>query len=170
MTQPTYHSRRNTFEVHVSRLRMLGMVFLAALMTAGSAWATQSSSIKAFVAGWVGLFLFGAAFLFTVWQIGRMEPVLVIDAAGIDYRTLGIGVVPWDEVADVGIGEIRGQKFLCITLLDETPYAARISWYRRQLARANAAMGFPLLTITMKGMNRTLDDVLQAIATYRSAT
>jgi hypothetical protein len=178
MTQAAYPTSSRgyseAFEVHVSKLRMIGMVFLAALMTAGAIWCTGQPSIKAQLAGWAGSFFFGLGFLYLLWNVGRMEPVLVINAEGVDYRTLGVGMVPWEHVTDVGVGAVSvhasTQKFLCFTLLDETPYLAKLPWYRRGLAAANRAMGFPLLSVTFTGMTRTLDDAVQAVNTFRPAT
>ena len=123
-------------------------------------------SLRAQVAGWAGVAFFGAALPVILLQAVRRGPMLVMDARGLDYRRLPIGVVPWEDVAEVWTGEVSGQRFLCVGLRDETPYLARLSAARRALAGTNRAMGFPLVTISFMGTDKTLEDALAAVREF----
>lgn len=147
---------------------MMGVVFLGVVMLAASVFCTQIDTLKAQLAAWVGIPFFGCCLLFAMWQVGRMDAVLVIGADGIDYRRMGTGVIPWNEVIDVSVGKVRNERFLCVQLRDEGPYLRKLILPRRMWAWANRVMGFPLLSISFRGLTCDIEKALRAIDRHRS--
>ncbi len=90
-------------------------------------------------------------------------PALVIDESGIEDLRGKLGKIPWSEVKRVWVGVIEKQKFLCVALVDEAPYATRLSRVGRWTAAASRSMGFPLFTTTFKGTDQRIEDAIKYI-------
>ena len=146
---------------------MLTLGLLGVLMTFGAWYCISVPGLKAQIAGWVGTPLFGLCAAYALWHVGNREPMVVIDASGIDYRRLPVGVVPWADVVEVGVGEIRGPRFLCVELRNEPAYRERLGWIRRMLAGANRGYGFPLLSIPFNATDQSIETALSAIERFR---
>jgi hypothetical protein len=165
-----YYGYAGKFECRYVPAKVLGLVLLDCVMIAGAFACTRMESSRAQVAGWAGVLFFGGICLPVIARQGlRTGPVLVMDAQGLDYRRLPIGVVPWSDIAGVRLGKwtgwltgrLAGQTFLCIELRDESPYLARLDARGLALARSNRTMGFPLLTIGFAGTDRTPEEALE---------
>jgi len=146
----------------VSRVLRFGLLGL--LMTGGSYWCTTQPQIKAQIAGWAGLVLFGGGSLIAIPRmLMHGGPVVLIDQGGIDDRRGKLGKIEWTKVTRVWIGTIKSTEILCVALHDEEPYLAKLSGYARAVVRASKSMGFPMLTITFAGTDRSVREAIQYI-------
>lgn len=147
----SFEASRTTYSLHL--VCALAFVAIGAwTIGAGAAW----------VGGLAVLFFGGCAAVF-LRQMVRGGPRLTIDGEGLHDRTLGVGVIRWEDVVDARPAEMAGQSFIALTLRDPDAYLARLGVVRRVLARANRSVGFPSLSLNLSGL-RAAD--AEAIATY----
>ena len=139
--------------------KMLGLLLLAILMTAVSAWCTTLPQVRAQVFGWLGVAFFGFGMLVIARQLFRRGPVVVLDGLSITDHRSPDGPLFWDQVLSMWVGAVHSSKFLCVELKDPDIFVSRWSAKRRALAKANAALGFPAITISFSGLSPGLDEV-----------
>ena len=156
-------------ECRASPIRTLGLLALDALLLAASAVCLLRDEPLAQLAGLAGLLLFGFAGLLLLTKGFRRAPVVVIDERGIEDRRLGCGVIPWAEIRSIHVRELRSSRFLGLELVDEERYLARLSRWRRVLARGNRKLGFAAFSIGFTGLKPGLDEVLAHLESHRSA-
>ena len=72
----------------------------------------------------------------------------MFDEQGIRDRRLRTGVVCWEDIRNLHVGTIHANSFLCIELVDERKYLARLPAWRRRLLELNRLVGFPPLSIS----------------------
>ena len=140
--------------------RMLGLLLLAVLMTALSAWCTTQPQVRAQVFGWLGVAFFGFGMLVLARQVLRRGPVIVLDNLSITDHRSADGPLFWDQIQSIWVGSVQSSKFLCLELKDPEALLSRWSAKRRAFAKANAALGFPAVTISFTGLSPGLEDVL----------
>jgi hypothetical protein len=167
--RPTVYGYVGAFECHYSNTKLAGFVALDCFMILAALACTRLGSPGGVVAGWAGVAFFGSALPLIVMMAARRGPMLVMDARGLDYRELPIGIVPWDDVAEVGVAEVESQRFLCVGLRDEAPYLARLGVVHRARARTRRAMGFPLVSIGFAAADKTLEDAMRAAQAFVAA-
>ena len=149
--------------------KMLGLLLLAVLMTALSAWCTTQPQVRAQVAGWLGVVFFGLGVFVIGRQLFRRGPVIVLDSLSItDYR-LPDGPLFWDQIRSIWVGSVRSAKFLCIELKDPDLFLSQWSAKRRAIAKANAALGFPAVTISFSGLSPGIEEALTYLRSTHSA-
>lgn len=120
------------------------------------------TSFETFV-GWAGVAFFGACALVFARQLFDPRPRIVIDNAGVLDRTLGVGVIPWDEICDAQLRHIGGQPFISLELRDEEPWLARLRPMHRRLAAANRALGFGSLNLNLSATRADPAHVLHLV-------
>ena len=142
---PIHFGRKRSFWL----LRGLGGVAMAAL-SAMMARAGQGT-----FTGWVGIagvIFFGAAAVVGFVQGTRREPRLTIDDTGVHDRTLGVGVIPWSDIAGAEPYGVAKQPFVGLHLRNEAKYIARASFWSRMLARIHASSGLPAFSVNLSGL------------------
>jgi hypothetical protein len=162
------------FECRYVPAKIAGLVLLDCILIAVAFACTRLESARAQSVGWVGVLYFGAIGLPLIARQGwRNGPVLVMDANGLDYRRLPLGVVPWSDIASVRLGKWTGifsaQTFLCVELRDESPYLARLDGTAKAIARGNRSMNFPLLTIGFAGTDRKAEEAVEVARLFLAA-
>ncbi|HSD73977.1 MAG TPA: STM3941 family protein [Steroidobacteraceae bacterium] len=143
--------------------KLLGLLLLAIVMTAVSAWCATLPQMRAQVFGWLGVAFFGFGLLVIARELFRRGPVVVVDDLSITDHRSGDGPVFWDQIRSVWIGSVRSSKFLCIELKDPDLFASRWSARRRAVAKTNEALGFPPVTIGFAGLSPGLSEVANLI-------
>ena len=83
----------------------------------------------------------------------RRGPRITLDATGVHDRTLGVGVIPWSDIARVEPYGVAQQGFVGLHLHDAAPYLARASMLKRMLARLNRGSGFPPFSVNLAGVD-----------------
>ena len=149
--------------------KMLGLLLLAILMTALSAWCTTQPQARAQLFGWLGVAFFGFGVLVLARQVFRRGPVIVVDILSITDHRSSDGPLFWDQVRSIWVGSVQSSKFLCLDLKDPEALLARWSAKRRALAKANAALGFPPVTISFTGLSPGLEEVLTYLRSTQPA-
>jgi hypothetical protein len=143
--------------------KLLGLLILAIVLTAVSAWCTAQPQLEARLFGWLGVAFFGFGVVVIARQLFRRGPVVALDDLSITDHRSPDGPLFWDQVSSLWVGSVRSSRFLCIELKDAELFVSRWSPRRRALAKANEALGFPPLTISFAGLSPGLDEVLAHI-------
>jgi hypothetical protein len=143
--------------------KLAGLVLLALIMTAVSAWCATLPQARAQLFGWIGVAFFGLGLVLIARELFRRGPVVVVDGLSITDHRSGDGPVFWDQIRSVWVGSVRSQKFLCIELKDPALFVSRWPARRRAVAKANEALGFPPVTIGFSGLSPGLDEVANHI-------
>lgn len=135
------------FEIYAPKGRVLVLGLLGVLMTALSAlpvllvWSGRSDLDEMLVMlpiGVIGLVFFGFATLTALYRLFSPRPIMRVDAHGIHvwrYPSLS-----WQEFSYAETVISSGEVMLVLNTHDDDAYRARMIWYRRLWARANAAL------------------------------
>jgi hypothetical protein len=134
-------------------------------MLAASWFCTTIPSLKAQVAGWMGLVFFGLCFIAILTQLFRSGPSVILDDAGIHDLRSSFGTIPWADIISLWTGAVRSQRFLCVEVHDSSTYLSRLPSHKQLLAQANPSFGFPPITIGFTGLSPGLDDVWSYVQT-----
>lgn len=136
---------RNSFTKYVLLLiASMGFVAGGALIV----WKGEAPLV-----GWTSILFFGAGVLVFAWQLVDARPRLVINEQGINDRTLGIGMIPWSEIAGAYVNSINNIDFICLVLRNPEEYRSRLSPVKRFMSPANRALGCTDFIINLAGIN-----------------
>ncbi len=113
--------------------------------------------------GWMSIVFFGACSLVCVWQIFDSRPRLTVDDEGVLDRTLGVGIVRWEDIEGAYKRSIASNDFICLRLRNTADYLARLSKVKQAMTSANEALGFTPLSINLSGIHGMTDQVLELI-------
>jgi hypothetical protein len=124
--------------------------------------ASLGTPLETFV-GWAGIAFFGACALVLARQLSDPRPRIVIDDAGVFDRTLGVGVIPWDEIGDAQLRYIGGHPFISLQLRNEEAWLVKLRPMHRRLAAANRALGFGALNLNLSATRADPAQVLHLV-------
>jgi hypothetical protein len=157
--------------VYQSSLRRTVLLALAALgFVAASVWLLASHrSIRAEVAGAVGLPFFALAAAALIYRLIRRRPELVITDDGFAHRTWGR--VAWSDVRAVGIREIRvrntSRRMIEVVLHDPDAHVSAAPVAARTLMRVNQRAGYRPINLSAVTLPVPLTDVLAAMKRHQ---
>lgn len=103
--------------------------------------------------GCIVLAIFVPATVVFTRRLLATEPRLVVDETGILDSRLGVGLVPWAELADVRVLRMRRHVFLCLVPREPKRWMARLSPLRRLMALGDRALGASVLSIDLNGVD-----------------
>jgi hypothetical protein len=112
---------------------------------------------------WVGYLtagFFGPGTMLLLWQIIDRRPRLVIDSDGVIDRTLGIGLIVWDDIESANLYSAGEHDFIGLVVRDPQKYMDRMSWLRRKMTNLNSAFGFNGINLNLTGITITSEEVL----------
>ena len=112
--------------------------------------------------GWVTIAFFGAVFLSAGTSMFRRKVVFVLDRNAFTDSGRGI-VIPWNEVREVLVVNVRGQRFLSLAFKDREATLARASMLSRKLAELNERMGWGEWTFNFTAVSPGIDEALEFI-------
>jgi hypothetical protein len=117
------------------------------------------------MAGWVGLAMvaFGIPLLRPLFS---NRPVLVLDENGINDARLGLGSIPWGDIASVSATVVKGRSFIQLWLRDDNAYRQRLSLGRRVMCRINTIFGYSRFQISLSFLTPGYDSVYAYINRY----
>jgi len=115
------------------------------------------------VVGWLNILLFGAGSLFYARKFFDSSPRLVIDDQGILDQTLGVGVIPWSEIAGAYLTTIGANPFICLELRNLEYWLGRLSPTQRALTSANKKLGAMEFNLNLIGVDADPAQVLTVI-------
>ena len=101
---------------------------------------------------WLAAGFFGLCAAVFVWQLLQSGPRLTISDEGIHDRSLGVGLIDWDDVIDAHPTASGGQPFVSLTLQDSEKYLSRRGAAKRKMAGVNKAAGFSDLSLNLGGL------------------
>ncbi|MEN3540441.1 STM3941 family protein [Microbispora sp. ZYX-F-249] len=157
-----------------STLRTLLMLFLCAVMIAGSAaiafdWLSTGWGVLATMTGWLGMVLFSIAGLGWVWQFVRRDPVVIqVGPLGFHDRRVSGEPIPWDDIDAVATRTNQRQRFL---ILQMPPEVWRRHLHSRPfafLARATA-MSYGGVGVSANGLDRSFDELVAVVRKWHRA-
>jgi hypothetical protein len=147
-----YYNSRKRYALLV----LAGLAFVAMgvfLIVEKDAWAL----------GIVTIVFFGAGVAVGVRQFADTRPRLQVTDEGILDRTLGVGLIPWTDIADAYVRSVNQEYFICLFLHNEQAYLDLLSPLKRKLASANEALGFTALSINLSGVDLDPHQLLEYI-------
>ena len=153
-------------EFHTSVPKTLGLLCLSILMSAGCYFAATHASGYKMAISWFGVPFFALAFVFGCVRLVRGGPSIVMSAEGVRGRGVGSVALKWTDIAAVSVGRIKSQKFLCLWLRNEDGYVGRLPTVRRLAAKANAARGFPAVSLSFGALTPGLPEALEYALKY----
>jgi hypothetical protein len=125
----------------------------AAAFAAVCVGAMLGDTVVGYLSGAVGAVLFGAFALYALRQGLRRGPRLTLDAEGVDAADLGVGVIPWRDIADVAWFGSRDAPMLGLVVADPAPYLARMPGWPRRMQRLLMAQGLPAFSVNLIGVD-----------------
>ncbi len=116
-------------------------VLLGAVMLSASAFALAQDSTRARFVGAAGVAFFGLCVVYALYRALRPGCSLVIDVDGFpdNASAVGVGFVPWTNVAQVRVAEVAGQPMVAVTLHDAAAVVRRAPLLKRLILRKNAS-------------------------------
>jgi len=145
-------------EYRTSIPRTLGLTGLGVLMIAASYFAARTGVGLIQVVGWFGVAFFSLCFVAILFQLFRQGPTVVIDEIGVFDRRLGVGRIPWEDIASVSVAQVKSQRIISLWLRNEDRYLSQSSAWRRRLAAANRALGFSPFCMSFTGLTPGFDE------------
>lgn len=115
--------------------------------------------------GWVAVVFGGGLALIGAIRMTGPSEHLRIDRMGILVPSYTERRIPWDEIVDVSTWSHRGHKALVFKLRDPSRYP-RAPW-KRMLDSMNNELSGGEVGLSMLGTDRTPEQALDAIATFR---
>src|SRR5262249_25046008 len=160
-------------EIGYSWKRLLLLLAGAVVLTAGCAAMAfhlfPDMKVDAFytAVGYFGMVFFGFAMLKIGWLLLTARgPVLFIDRHGIrDLRVSPI-VIPWHAVEQIGISEIRRQKFVTLRVTPTLEAQLVASTGSKLMRAANHAIGVDGIVINPSGLQVDPPTLLEVCDAY----
>lgn len=150
-------------EFHVSRLKSAGLVLLSSVFVAGGIMAAQADATRTRLVGWACVVLFGLCAVLFLWRLYRcgLQAMVVINEEGILDRRNKRGLVRWDDIVRVWVGQVFSSEFLCV---EEHPGSAS---GESLVGRSNRLLGFPAITISFGELSPGLKVAMAHIQAIR---
>jgi hypothetical protein len=126
-------------------------------------------NVLALALGIAGFVMFGFFALYALRQLLRRGPRLVLSPAGFEAADLGIGVVPWADVAEVQAFGSPQAPFIAFRVPDADAYLRRMPWYPRSMVRLLRASGLPMFSLNLIGVDQPAHEVVRRAERWRQA-
>ncbi len=155
-------------ECRPSKWKVVALLLLTCIMVSASYLCTTLPGTQSKVVGWLGVAFFGLGFIaFPKLLLSGSSPRVVIDAAGIYDKRLGVGTIEWADITQVSIVQVQATKLLCIEVRDVDKYLSRRASLGATVAHTNPAFGSAPLTIGFVGLTPGADAVCAYIERYQ---
>lgn len=115
--------------------------------------------------GTLSVSFFGFCGVYAVRRIIRPEPAVVINLEGIvdNASALSVGLIRWEEIAELREYQFMNQTFLGIVPKDLSQLLARQSIWKRNAIRANLFLGAAPVNIPQVVLPLTVSELLREI-------
>jgi len=116
----------------------IGFVALGCLLLAKPG--DRFSPLVVTCVAWSAILFFGLVAVYAIYRLLRPSPAVVINRDGIfdNASVSGAGLIRWDEVQEVFLDELMGNKVLSIIPCDFEVILARQAGYKKYLMRLNS--------------------------------
>jgi len=128
----------------------------------------EKTSAGRFIAVVLILF-FGAAAAVFARELFDGRPRIKIDGFGVEDRTLGVGIIPWSEIASAYRMDVQGHPFICLVLRDPKPWVEKVSWAKRAMMKGNRALGCTEFNLNLSGIDAEPEQVYELVLKLASA-
>jgi hypothetical protein len=125
--------------------------------------ATQTHPCSVRSVGCISVVLFGGCEAILLWQYLDRRPRLVIDSEGVFDRVLGIGRIPWSQIASSRLETVQGGVFVCLELVDHDSWVAKLPRRLRVFSAANRALGFSEINLSISNLETPPDQIILLI-------
>lgn len=153
------------FVARNSRFRLLLLILLAIGFVVAGAWIAGLFGPPPRAgrewAGWLSMFFFGLCAVIAVPRLFDRSDQIVIDRNGVFWRRWSEMTIPWSAVQSWQIGQVRNQRFVCLSLRDAAQFPR--AGVGALLGGVNRGMGFGDVALTAVGTDRSFDEMLAAV-------
>lgn len=150
-----------------SRGRYAWLLLLSLVFVAGGALIVlRESGLEAYLVGGASIVFFGAGAVLFAFELIDRRPRLILDDEGLYDRTLGVGTIPWRDIADGELRSLRSQHFVCLRLRNPDYWSDKLSPRQRWLISLNERMGYAALNVNLSGLAVDRQAVLARILKY----
>ncbi len=127
--------------------------------------------VAVFICTFVGVPFFGLCGLYALFRLLVRRPSLIVDERGItdNASAVAVGLIRWDEIAEIYAYDFMGQRFLGIVPVDTDAVLARVSPIKRMLSRANRGLSNAPINIPSVGLAIPIDELLKRIREFHDA-
>lgn len=159
----------NEFVVENDKKKSIKLVLLSIIMIIACIFVFIVSmverSLLVFILGAISTTFFIASFIFIVKRAIKSTPLLIINDAGItDTSTaFSVGFISWDEIKFVRIQQSQNQKFIGVFVNDVNTIMNRVPLLKRLIIKANLALNYAPISISLNTANTDLSKVLSLI-------
>ncbi|MUM15552.1 hypothetical protein FZI91_08895 [Mycobacterium sp. CBMA271] len=110
----------------------------------------------------VGIPLFGLCAVFALRKLFDTRPGLILGGQGFtdNASAVAAGFVPWADVTDIRVVDIKRQRMLMVAVKNPADYIARGGAVRRYLNRANMRMTGSPIAIPASSLKIDFDDLV----------
>lgn len=130
-----------------------------------SLWIYSTTPDKLITGGAIVLFAIMSILLFR-WAMSPGARVTLSDY-GIEDRSNGVGLIEWQDIKLVSVGQVKSTVFLDLRLKNEAEYLDRLSSVRRSMAMLGTRMGFSPITIGTQGLKMDAQELVELIEQRR---
>jgi hypothetical protein len=122
--------------------------------------------------GWLCIAFFGLGIPIVGAQVIQRKPEFIIDRAGITYPKWSEDVIKWTDISDVSSSDVASTKFVVLQLAGAGSGrgdAEHGTGVKAAVMGVNRKMVGGELTIPLVSANKSLAEVMAAVARYRTA-
>jgi hypothetical protein len=164
------------FVAHPSKWRILLLILGAFAFVAIGLWMLgafgpppdlngKDPTIAKIVA-WFGILFFGLCGIVGFKMLFDNDVHVRINASGIYWKRWSDATIPWAEITEVGVWEMRGQKCIILNLKNPNRYSS--TSIMGKLASVNRKMTGGDVAITLSGTTGGFDSAMATIDHYWS--
>jgi hypothetical protein len=161
-----YPSRRR---LTLSLFGSIGFVALGCLML--SKPGNRFSPLVVTCLGWSAILFFGLIAVYAIYKLLRPSPAVVINRDGIfdNASASGAGLIRWDEVQEVFLDELMGNKMLSIVPRDFEVILARQPQHKKYLMRLNSGFVKAPINIPQVSLSISVEALHSQILDFHTA-
>jgi hypothetical protein len=165
-----------TIEIESSPLKLLVLVGIGVLMTAGGAvlafggLSGRGDTLYAHVVGYVALVFFAACTVVALWRLFTARgPVITISPQGIRDTRVAADVIPWNAITGISTWEFKRQKAMILAVVPAVEAKLALTRMARWTRGANRALEADGLAIVSQGLKIDHDTLLATCKAYAQA-
>lgn len=128
------------------------LVLSSAFVALGAVIVLRKPGLEAYLIGGASIVFFGAGVVLFAFQLIDRRPRLILDDEGLYDRTLGVGTIPWRDIAGAHLLSMRGHAFVCLQLRNPEHWLSKLSPRQRRLVALNQRLGFAALNVNLSGV------------------
>lgn len=144
----------------------LALIGALSFVAAGAFIVLCESGLAAFLVGGAAIVFFGACAVICAFQLIDRRPRLSLDDDGLFDGTLGVGVIPWRDIADAQLHSVGKDHFVCLRLRDPERWHCELPAHLRSLSELHPHAGFATVNVNLSGLAVDPHTVLALILKY----